>query len=148
MEGHGLAGDGMGKGKLRRVQALALQLGDDLARPVDRIPRALNIHLPNEVAAYEALWVPADFHARYSVTSKEYIYRVLNTQNRDPFAAGRAWHYPRPIDDAGFAAMERAAANGLLFFLLIAISPHLWVDQSFRGNNTDKNRLLDGPLLC
>ena len=78
--------------------------------PVDRIPRALNIHLPNEVAAYKALWVPADFHPRYSVTSKEYVYRILNSQNRDPFAVGRAWHYPRPIDGEGFAAMDKAAA--------------------------------------
>ena len=78
--------------------------------PVDRIPRALNIHLPSEVAAYEALWVPTDFHPRYSVTSKEYIYRILNTQNRDPFATGRAWHYPRPVSDEQFNAMQRAAA--------------------------------------
>ena len=77
--------------------------------PVDRIPRALNIHLPNEVAAYEALWVPADFHPRYSVTSKEYIYRILNSQNRDPFATGRAWHYPRPVNDEQLAAMQKAA---------------------------------------
>ena len=78
--------------------------------PVDRIPRALNIHLPGEVAAYQALWVPTDFHPRYSVTSKEYIYRILNTQNRDPFATGRAWHYPRPVSDEQFNAMQRAAA--------------------------------------
>ena len=78
--------------------------------PVDRIPRALNIHLPNEVAAYEALWVPADFHPRYSVTSKEYIYRIYNHQNRDPFAMGRAWHYPRPVSDEQLASMQRAAA--------------------------------------
>ena len=78
--------------------------------PVERIPRALNIHLPNEVAAYQAMWVPADFHPRYSVTSKEYVYRILNSQNRDPFAVGRAWHYPRPVSEEGFAAMEKAAA--------------------------------------
>ena len=78
--------------------------------PVDRIPRALNIHLPNEVAVYHALWVPTDFHPRYSVTSKEYIYRILNSPSRDPFATGRAWHYPRLISDEGFVAMQKAAA--------------------------------------
>ena len=77
--------------------------------PTDRIPRALNIHLPNEVAAFEALWVPADFHPRYSVTSKEYIYRIYNNQNRDPFAVGRAWHYPRPVSEEGLANMQKAA---------------------------------------
>ena len=78
--------------------------------PTDRIPRALNIHLPNEVAAYEALWVPSDFHPRYSVTSKEYIYRILNSPNRDPFAVGRAWHYPRAVSDEQLTAMQQAAS--------------------------------------
>lgn len=82
----------------------------DTTIPLDRLPRALNIHLPEAVAVYKALWVPVDFHPRYSVSSKEYQYRILNSPHRDPFAAGRAWHYPRPIDDDGFAAMERAAS--------------------------------------
>ncbi|MBP3666595.1 MAG: tRNA pseudouridine(38-40) synthase TruA [Clostridia bacterium] len=82
----------------------------DTTIPLDRLPRALNIHLPEAVAAYAALWAPEDFHARYSVTSKEYLYRILNTQNRDPFYSGRAWHYPRPISETGFAAMQQAAA--------------------------------------
>ncbi len=77
--------------------------------PLDRLPRALNIHLPDAIAVYKALWVPADFHARYSVTSKEYIYRILNSPHRDPFAMGRAWHYPRPIGADGLAAMREAA---------------------------------------
>lgn len=77
--------------------------------PFDRLPRALNIHLPDAVAAYQALWVPTDLHARYSVTSKEYIYRILNTPNRDPFAHGRAWHYPREITADRFVAMQVAA---------------------------------------
>ena len=77
--------------------------------PMDRLPRALNIHLPDAVAAYKALWVPADFHARYSVTSKEYVYRILNTPDRDPFERGRAWHYPRPLGDEALSAMQIAA---------------------------------------
>ncbi|MBQ3507074.1 MAG: tRNA pseudouridine(38-40) synthase TruA [Clostridia bacterium] len=77
--------------------------------PLDRLPLALNIHLPDAVAAYKALWVPADFHARYSVSSKEYVYRILNTQDRNPFEHNRAWHYPRPITDEAFAAMQTAA---------------------------------------
>lgn len=79
--------------------------------PLDRLPRALNIRLPDAVAAYKALWVPSDFHARYSVTSKEYIYRILNTQDRNPFERDRAWHYPRSITDSQFAAMQLAAAG-------------------------------------
>ena len=77
--------------------------------PLDKLPRALNIHLPDAVAVYRALWVPADFHARYSVSSKEYVYRILNTQDRNPFEHNRAWHYPRPISDEAFEAMQIAA---------------------------------------
>lgn len=79
--------------------------------PLDRIPRALNIRLPEAVSAYEALWVPTDFHARYNVTSKEYIYRIHNAPHRDPFESGRAWHYPRHLDEAALTAMEIAAAG-------------------------------------
>ena len=79
--------------------------------PLDRLPRALNIRLPDAVAAYEALWVPTDFHARYSVTSKEYVYRILNTRDRAPFERDRAWHYPRPITARELEAMQMAAAG-------------------------------------
>ncbi len=82
----------------------------DTTIPLDRLPRALNIHLPDALAAYNALWVPTDFHARYSVSSKEYEYRILNTPARDPFESGRAWHYPRPIGDRALARMQTAAA--------------------------------------
>lgn len=81
----------------------------DTAIPLDRLPRALNIHLPDAVAAYKALWVPTDFHPRYSVSSKEYIYRILNAQDRNPFEHNRAWHYPRAIGDRELAAMQKAA---------------------------------------
>lgn len=77
--------------------------------PLDRLPRALNIRLPDAVAAYRALWVPSDFHARYSVTSKEYVYRILCTPNRNPFESGRAWHYPRPLGEGALEAMQKAA---------------------------------------
>ena len=77
--------------------------------PLDRLPRALNIRLPDAVAAYRALWVPTDFHARYSVTSKEYVYRILATENRDPFEMNRAWQYPRPLGDGAIEAMQIAA---------------------------------------
>ncbi len=82
----------------------------DATIPVDRIPRALNIHLPDTVAVWQARWVPVDFHPRYNVSSKEYIYRILNTTARDPFEIGRVWHYPRPVSSEALAEMQKAAA--------------------------------------
>ncbi len=82
----------------------------DTTIPVDRIPRALNIRLPDAISVWNALWVPTDFHPRYDVSSKEYVYRILATPERDPFEMGRAWHYPRPLSDKSLADMQAAAA--------------------------------------
>ncbi len=81
----------------------------ETAIPLDRLPRILNTRLPDALSAYHALWVPTDFHARYSVTSKEYIYRIHNAACRDPFEAGRAWHYPRPLSNDDLCRMQAAA---------------------------------------
>ena len=81
--------------------------------PVERIPRALNIRLPDALSVWHAQWVDPDFHARYGVSSKEYVYRIHNAPERDPFLMGRAWHYPRPISEEGFAAMQ-AAVQGFV----------------------------------
>lgn len=82
----------------------------DTTIPTDRICRALNIHLPDSVAAWGAVSVPSDFHARYSVSSKEYEYRFLCRHERDPFENGRSWHIPRPISDDELARMQDAAS--------------------------------------
>lgn len=85
--------------------------GLDTSMPADRIPRAICRHLPADIAVWEARWVPADFHARYDVLEKTYVYRIWNRHERDPFLADRVWHYPRPIGDGAFAAMQAAAAR-------------------------------------
>lgn len=77
--------------------------------PAEKIPRAMNIHLPDTVAVWHAMWVPNDFHPRYDVSSKEYEYRMWNAPHRDPFETGRSWHLPNHIDDAALEAMQTAA---------------------------------------
>ena len=79
--------------------------------PLEKIPRALCIRLPDSVSVWHAVWVPADFHARYSVSSKEYLYRIYNAPIRSPFEVGRSWHIPARISDEGLAAMQAAAAH-------------------------------------
>lgn len=68
--------------------------------PCDRLPIALNVNLPMDIAVLSCREVPDDFHARYSAKGKRYIYKILNTPLRDPFYDGLALHYPRPIDAA------------------------------------------------
>lgn len=79
------------------------------AIPTERIPQAMNQHLPQDVCVFDAAWVPASFHARYSVVAKEYLYRMYNRREMDPFEVGRAAHLPGRLENAGFQKMQTAA---------------------------------------
>ena len=85
--------------------------GDDLitALPPERVPLAFSAHLPPDISVFDAKWVATDFHARYDVLEKEYLYRIYNSPVRDPFWEGRAYHLPRILDDAALDRMNRAA---------------------------------------
>ena len=97
----------------------------------DRIPLALCAHLPEDIRVFAAQWVPPDFHARYSVIEKEYLYRVCNRPIMDPFEIDRAWHFPQPIDREGLYRMQTAAA-----FLLGAHDFTAFMAQGSRVENT------------
>ena len=45
----------------------------------------MNGILPRDIAVFDCAEVSPDFHARYSVKAKEYIYLILNSSVRDPF---------------------------------------------------------------
>ena len=77
--------------------------------PTERIPRAMNAHLPSDISVLEAVSVGADFHARYDVISKEYEYLIYNGRERTPFLEERAWHIPTPIGQDALAEMQAAA---------------------------------------
>ncbi len=77
---------------------------------VSKIPRAFTAHLPEDISVKSAKWVNGDFHPRYDVKYKEYIYKIYNGSVRDPFCDGRAWHIPQPIDEAAVASMNKAAS--------------------------------------
>lgn len=79
--------------------------------PIEKIPAALCFYLPDDISVRSATWVDEGFHPRYDVKSKEYLYRICNAQQRDPFEIGRAWHYPRYIDNAALSQMRLAADN-------------------------------------
>ena len=81
----------------------------ETAIPVDRIPQALNVRLPDDIAVFYAEFVPNDFHPRYGVVSKTYEYLILNSKYRDPFLVNRAYHFPRYIDDNALIQMQTAA---------------------------------------
>ncbi len=63
-----------------------------------RLTGALNAVLPESISVKSVEEVPLDFHARYSCVSKQYVYRVWNTNYKNPFLTNRAWHYKNKID--------------------------------------------------
>lgn len=74
--------------------------------PVDRLPYALNTHLPDDIVVCEAFETHPDFNAIGSCVRKEYTYLIYNSRIRDPFYVNRAWFYPKHLDEG---IMRRAA---------------------------------------
>ena len=74
--------------------------------PVERLPYALNTHLPGDVVATKAFEVHDGFNAIGSCAKKEYTYVIYNSRLKDPFYVNRAWFYPRHLDEK---VMQRAA---------------------------------------
>ena len=65
----------------------------------EKLPSALNAHLPSDIAVRDAIEVDSDFHPRYSVKEKEYRYIICNARTRDPFTVGRAYFFPKKLDE-------------------------------------------------
>ena len=67
--------------------------------PPQRLKAALNRWLPLSIAVNDCVEVDSGFHARYSCKSKEYIYKIWNSEVRNPFLDGYALHYRYKIDE-------------------------------------------------
>ena len=80
----------------------------DARIPIDRLPYALNTHLPDDIVVYDAREVPDAFNAIGSCVRKEYTYQIYNSHIRDPFYVNRAWFYPKHLDER---VMQEAAAQ-------------------------------------
>ena len=74
--------------------------------PAERISYALNTHLPQDIAVWDAWEIHDGFNAIGSCCRKEYTYLLYNTRIRDPFYVNRAWFYPKHLDET---VMQRAA---------------------------------------
>ena len=78
---------------------------------VSKIPRAMSAHLPDDISVFEASLVDSDFHPRYDVKYKEYIYRIYNGNVRDPFEMGRSLYIPQILGDEAIMRMKEAASH-------------------------------------
>ena len=66
--------------------------------PPDTVVKALNNKLPYDVRVKSCRYADDDFHARYSVKAKEYLYVIYTGETASPFYAEYSHHYPRPLD--------------------------------------------------
>jgi tRNA pseudouridine38-40 synthase len=69
------------------------------------LQRALNSLCRPSIAVRDLAVVEADFHARFSATSRVYRYRVYNESAPNPFVRATSWHVPQPLD---LAALRNA----------------------------------------
>ena len=81
----------------------------DCTIPMSKVPLAFNSVLPDDISVCEARLVEDDFHPRYDVVQKEYIYKILNDPIKDPFSSDRAYHIPHIYSDKTVEKMNEAA---------------------------------------
>ena len=81
----------------------------DCTIPMDKAPLAFNSVLPDDISVIEAKMVDDDFHPRYDVKHKEYIYKIWNNPIKNPFCADRAYHIPQKYSDEIIEKMNQAA---------------------------------------
>lgn len=75
--------------------------------PCGRLLRSINRLLPPDIAVTRIKDVPAAFHARFSVTTKRYRYRIFTGPVVLPFIRPYVHHYTAPLN---LALMRREAA--------------------------------------
>lgn len=73
---------------------------------VNKLPLALNAHLPLDIRVLLAEEVASDFHARFDAISREYHYKILSRRVNSAIDHARVWHIPHPLD---ITAMRGAA---------------------------------------
>ncbi len=66
--------------------------------PEDKIYMALNANLPNDIRVKKAFFVPCDFHSRFCVKKKRYVYKILTGNVGDVFLSDRAWNVKYKLD--------------------------------------------------
>ncbi len=62
-----------------------------------KLSLAINAHLPPDIRIFKAQRCPADFHARFQATGKQYRYFVWNHGPHHPLLLRQSWHVPQPL---------------------------------------------------
>ena len=84
----------------RGVHALDQSAHFDMNKkiPIKNLPLALNNLLPNDISVKKARSVKSDFHARFDIVSKTYLYRVYNAKQKNALVLNRAGYVNYDLD--------------------------------------------------
>jgi tRNA pseudouridine38-40 synthase len=77
-------------------QVIAFDL--DWAHTPQALMRAVNAHLPQDIAFLEIAEAPGGFHPRYGAVSRRYMYRIYPNAVRHPLRQRYAWRIWPPVD--------------------------------------------------
>lgn len=91
--------------------------------PCEGLRRAMNALLPPSIRVREAREMPADFHARWHVSSKTYAYHILRTEICSPFLWRYVYHYPFPLDVAALREATKLFEGERDFTSFSSLSP-------------------------
>jgi tRNA pseudouridine38-40 synthase len=74
--------------------------------PLNKLKKALNSLLPEDIKVSAAGLAPAGFHSQHSCSSKTYCYTILNRDHPDVFQRNLVYLYPYSLD---LKAMRKAS---------------------------------------
>jgi tRNA pseudouridine38-40 synthase len=91
-----------------RGQVIAFEL--NWSHGGERLTKAMNAHLPQDVAVTSTDVAPEGFHPRFDAAGRQYSYRAIAAPVRDPLQERYAWRvWPEPDGD-----VLRASAEALI----------------------------------
>lgn len=67
--------------------------------PADRLPFALNVHLPSDIVVTGCKEVAPDFHARYQAKGKQYCYHMYDSEHANPFLDRFSFYHKGKLDE-------------------------------------------------
>ncbi len=83
---------------------------DKATVPPEKLPIAVSRFLPEDLSLFCAKECSENFHVRYDVKEKEYLYRIINSKIYDPFEYGRAYFVPWHIGENELSRMRDAGS--------------------------------------
>ena len=80
-----------------------------ITAPIGKNHRVISRFLPDDIAIVGEALVDDEFHPRYFVTEKTYIYKMYDSTGADPFKRKRAWHLKHKLGTDAAERMNEAA---------------------------------------